>query len=75
MTQGEKTWDKKLYLTDVEAARLLSVSPQTLRNWRSLGEGPPYIKKNRLVRYRFDDLITFMESGRIEPAAHGESKK
>lgn len=75
MTQREKTLETKLYLTDVEAARLLSVSPQTLRNWRSLGEGPPYIKKNHLVRYRFDDLIIFMESGRIDPAAPQEAEK
>ena len=56
------------FINDVEAAKLLSASPQTLRNKRSLGaSGPPYYKQGRLVRYRISDLITWMEEGRIGP--------
>ena len=55
------------YLNDVEASKLLSISPQTLRNWRHLGIGPPYIKKGRMIRYRVKDLHEFMSSGRVDP--------
>ncbi|MEO9091120.1 MAG: helix-turn-helix domain-containing protein [Rhodanobacter sp.] len=34
------------------AAAILDTSPRTLRNWRALGKGPPYVKIGaRLVRY------------------------
>jgi len=59
------------YVNDVEAAKLLSASPQTLRNWRFLGKGPAYSKKGRMVRYSLKSLIGFMESGRITPEGGG----
>lgn len=34
-----------------ETAKYLGFSPRTLRDWRSLGEGPPYIKFGNRVRY------------------------
>jgi len=55
------------YLNDVEAAKLLSASVQTLRNWRHVGRGPAYSKKGKMVRYSLKSLIDFMESGRITP--------
>jgi hypothetical protein len=55
------------YLNDVEAAKLLSASPQTLRNWRHIGRGPAYSKKGSMVRYSFKSLMRFMESGTINP--------
>ena len=55
------------YINDVEAAKLLSVSAQSLRNWRHLGRGPAYSKKSRMVRYNVQDLLDFMTSGRIDP--------
>lgn len=32
-------------------ATYLGVPVQTLKNWRADGEGPPYVKVGRLVRY------------------------
>jgi hypothetical protein len=55
------------FLNDVEAAKFLSASPQTLRNWRFLGKGPTYCKRGRLVRYSVLALISWMEEGRIQP--------
>jgi len=55
------------YVTDVEAAEILAVSPQTLRNYRCLGQGPAYSKRGRMVRYRVADLLTYMAAGRINP--------
>ena len=51
---------KDRYVNDVEAAMMLSASPQTLRNWRSMGRGPAYSKRARIVRYRGQDLLDFM---------------
>jgi len=33
-----------------EAAKFLCVAVQTLRNWRTSGQGPRYIKLGRAVR-------------------------
>ena len=38
-------------LTTGEAARELDLATGTLQNWRSLGEGPDYIKHRRSVYY------------------------
>jgi hypothetical protein len=60
------------YVNDIEAAKIIDSSPQTLRNWRHLGRGPAYSKCGRMVRYRVADLLAFMESGRIDPEARQE---
>ena len=52
-------------LTEADAAKLLSISPRTLRNWRVLGGGPLYIKvSGRCVRYCYADLTTFIQQRR-----------
>lgn len=55
------------FVNDIEAAKILSVSPQTMRNYRHLGKGPAYSKRGRMVRYRVSDLMAFMAAGRIDP--------
>lgn len=62
------------YVNDVEAAKILSSSPQTLRNWRHLGRGPAYSKRGRMVRYLVSDLLDFMSAGRIDPQRRGASE-
>ena len=57
------------FVSDIEAGRIMGVAPQSLRNWRCLGRGPAYSKKGRLIRYRVQDLLDFMNSGRIDPEA------
>jgi hypothetical protein len=64
--------NQKCFVNDVQAAKILSSSPQTLRNWRHLGRGPAYAKKGRMVRYQVADLLDFMNSGRIDPEARRE---
>jgi hypothetical protein len=54
-------------LKDTEAAKLLGLHPQTLRNMRCKGEGPAYYKIGRAVRYRSEDLISFIRDRKIEP--------
>ena len=47
-------------VTNAGAAELLGVQPQTLRRWRCVGGGPPYVRLGRgpgaRVAYRLSDL-------------------
>jgi excisionase family DNA binding protein len=49
-------------LMEVQAAKLLSVSPRTLQNWRIAGEGPPFIRIGRAIRYRREDILRWIEA-------------
>ena len=50
-------------LTDLEAAEYLSVSPSSLRKWRSGArpKGPAFLRMGRAVRYRQRDLDAFVD--------------
>jgi len=54
-----------------EAAKALCCTVSTLRKWRTLGNGPAYIKVGRLVRYSEADLATYLDANRKQPAAAG----
>ena len=54
-------------LREGETAKVLGVAVQTLRNWRHLRKGPPYIKLGRAIRYRDEDLLAFLERHRVTP--------
>ncbi len=51
------------------AARYLGVSPNTLRNWRTLGRGPRFYKIGALVKYRASDLDAFVREIDPPPSA------
>ena len=53
-------------LDEHRAARYLGLCVKTLRNWRSAGKGPSYIKIGRIVRYRMRDLDDFVEDNLVE---------
>ena len=66
-TEGiEVTEQITKYLREADAAEITGFAIQTLRNKRHTGDGPPYIKKGRAVRYPLADLISWMESDRVE---------
>ena len=54
------------YLTEKQVSTITGRALSTLRNERFLGKGIPYIKIGKSVRYKYDDVIGFMESRRIE---------
>ena len=56
-----------LPLNDVQAAEVLGLRPQTLRNMRCRGEGPAYVKLGRAVRYALEDLHAYTEARKIRP--------
>lgn len=51
-------------LRTADVARMLDVSEATLRGWRRQGNGPPYIKVGRAVRYRLEDVERWTEERR-----------
>ena len=53
------------YMNDVEAAKFLSLSAQTLRNWRVQSRGPAYSRAGRAIRYDKRDLEEFMNQNKV----------
>ena len=49
------------------AAEVLNMSPGTLRWWRSIGKGPPFVKCGEAVRYRAEDLEEWVASRIVTP--------
>jgi hypothetical protein len=49
-------------LNTAQAAAYLGREPQTLRKWRSLGEGPRFSGRGRGVRYRLRDLDAWIDA-------------
>ena len=57
-------------LTQPEAAKLLRLSENTLRQWRARGRGPRFVRlSNRAIRYRNEDLEDFVDE-RIKEELH-----
>jgi predicted DNA-binding transcriptional regulator AlpA len=54
------------YLDEKETSKLTSMALSTLRNYRHLGIGVPYIKVGRAVRYSLKDILSYMESRKIK---------
>ena len=52
------------YLTQVEAASFLGLSPRTLEKWRIEGQGPAYYKFGRRVLYLCVDLRSWADAQR-----------
>jgi predicted DNA-binding transcriptional regulator AlpA len=49
-------------LTTTETAKLLRLSPSWLAKARMRGDGPPYVKLGRSVRYDEGDVAQWMKS-------------
>lgn len=63
----------KLYTAD-DAARLMSLNPQTLANWRA-GQGDvelPFVKIGRAVRYRHLDIVAYIQSNTFKSTAEAD---
>jgi DNA-binding transcriptional MerR regulator len=54
------------YLTTPEVAQLCRTSPETVRYWRHVGQGPASFKVGRRVLYDERDVATWLESLRAE---------
>lgn len=56
------------YLTEGQTGQALDVQIPTLRNWRSQGKGPDYIKIGRTVKYPIDGIQAFLKANRRKVA-------
>ncbi len=54
------------WIGEKEVVQITGRGLQTLRNDRSKGQGIPYAKIGRLVRYSLEDVVAFMESRKIK---------
>ncbi len=61
-------------LTEEDAGKLLGLAPATLRNMRTQGRGPSFIKVGGLVRYRHIDLVDWIDS-RVRRTTDGGRRK
>ncbi len=58
---------KPQWITEKEVSRMTAIAEQTLRNDRHNRKGIPYSKiGKRSIRYLLDDVVSFMQAGRIE---------
>ena len=48
-------------INEEQAGAMLKVSTRTLQAWRVRGYGPKFRKMGRAVRYRLEDLETFVD--------------
>lgn len=62
-------------LDEKKAAEILGARALTLTKWRQRGRGPVYYKLNGAVRYRLEDLQTYLESCRIDPAKKSKRRR
>jgi predicted DNA-binding transcriptional regulator AlpA len=51
-------------LTDPETTAYLRLAGGTLPIWRHLGKGPRFIKLGRSVRYRYSDILEYLNQQR-----------
>ena len=45
-----------------DLAERLGNTPDTLANWRWRGDGPPYVRVGRRIRYRLTDLAEWLDA-------------
>ncbi|NYH95421.1 helix-turn-helix transcriptional regulator [Novosphingobium marinum] len=50
---------------EVQTAEALDVAPNTLAKWRITGEGPPFLKIGRSVRYDPADVQQWLASRKV----------
>jgi excisionase family DNA binding protein len=53
-----------VFLTEKQAARVLSLSHRTLQAWRRVGFGPAFVRLGRAIRYRREDVLAWANSNR-----------
>ena len=59
----DRPWPDSPWLTRRQAAKYLHVTFDTMQNWGSRGEGPPYSRPHpQMVRYHLDDLDAWLRA-------------
>lgn len=55
------------WLTESAAADRVGVSAITLKRWRRDGKGPAYYRIGGGVRYKSEDIDSYISGARVEP--------
>jgi predicted DNA-binding transcriptional regulator AlpA len=63
------------YLNTPQAAAYLHISASALNKWRVYGDGPPFVKMGRTVRYRRQDLNIWAAKVLRKSTSNGNFKK
>jgi hypothetical protein len=63
-----KAMSSSPYLDVKEAGAYIRIAPGTLKNWRSRGLGPPYVKVGGRTVYHRPDLDEWMLARLVVPA-------
>lgn len=74
--QRAPRWKRKRipgHTPEFETAEELNVSVRTLRKWRQLRIGPPYIQVGRQVHYPDEQRSAWLRSCVIEPVRSGRA--
>lgn len=66
--------DQAPYLDERQAGALLQMAPITLRKWRAIGSGPPYVKMGHAVRYSRAALEAWIASQTVTPSRAGGAR-
>lgn len=53
-------------LDETAVSKQLKCEAKTLQAWRCRGGGPPFIRVGRLVRYRPQDVLAWIEARRVD---------
>lgn len=67
-----KEWNPERLLSRKEAAEFLGVKEMTLGVWQSTKRYEiPMVKVGRLAKYRYSDLMHFIERRTVNKSTHG----
>ncbi len=55
----------KILLDEAEAANFIGITPRTLRLWRATRGVPFYRLTGKIIRFKADDLLRWIEKHRI----------
>ena len=54
--------DRERALTTDQASKITGQAPITMAQQRARGDGPPFIRINRSIRYRLGDLLDWRDA-------------
>ena len=62
-------------LTTKSVADILSVPEGTIRYWRKIGTGPPWVKLEGSIRYAESDVLKYIEQNRRTPSVRAYAEE
>lgn len=66
---SSKTTDLPTFMSSSELAELCNVSLGTVHGWRHRNIGPPGYKIGGALRYRYDEVMDYLDTCRLDMGA------